>query len=559
MDPGPSKRLRYEANNSVNSEDVNSGYNSEDTIAEIQSFASSETDVESETETSSSEEEELLVEPTWCPRTSGLREFNFTKQNEMLFPIPSDNRPIDYFFMLFDNIMLENIVKHTNEYAAELLCSAGVSENSRITRWRDLTVPEFKTFLGLLLHTGTVRLNRLQDYWKQHYLFNLPCFRDHMSRDRFLLILRCLHFSKNAQQPGQPQTPDRLHKVRRLIDDFNNKMTAVYYPQRELSLDEEMVLWRGRLLFRQYIKGKRHKYGIKLYTLTEPHGLILKFIVYCGAVDDLGGKGHAANVVLKLMQGKLGNGHSLYMDNFYNSVPLAKKLLSNRTYCTGTLRASRKFVPKEVKETRLKKSETIERYAEGIMVAKWKDKRVVTYISTEWENDIVDFVNKRQVTVKKPLPIVKYNAFMKGVDRADQMLSYYPCERKTVRWYKKIFIHILQMYLMNALQLYNKHLTDRSKMSMYEFRLSILEALLPMPEHPRRNPYTPLPRSVQHVIAYTDGHSASRPTDKKRKKCRVCYAKGSDKKSIFVCSTCPDKPGLCAVPCFGIFHQNIGI
>lgn len=32
--------------------------------------------------------------------------------------------------------------------------------------------------------------------------------------------------------------------------------------------------------------------------LTEPHGLVLKFAVYVGVLDDLGGKGHATNVVL---------------------------------------------------------------------------------------------------------------------------------------------------------------------------------------------------------------------------------------------------------------------
>lgn len=54
------------------------------------------------------------------------------------------------------------------------------------------------------------------------------------------------------------------------MDHFNNKMNTIYCPGKELSLDESMVLWRGRLLFRQYIKNKRHKYGIKLYVLAEP-------------------------------------------------------------------------------------------------------------------------------------------------------------------------------------------------------------------------------------------------------------------------------------------------
>ncbi|XP_046687886.1 piggyBac transposable element-derived protein 4-like [Homalodisca vitripennis] len=140
-----------------------------------------------------------------------------------------------------------------------------------------------------------------------------------------------------------------------LVDHFNKKMDDVYYPGKELSLDEAMVLWRGRLIFRQYIKGKRHKYGIKLYTLCEPGGLILRFLVYSGSLSDLGGKGHATKVVLHLMRGKLNHGHSLYMDNFYNSFPLAYQLLRKKTYCTGTLRADRKYLPDEVKSAKVKK------------------------------------------------------------------------------------------------------------------------------------------------------------------------------------------------------------
>ncbi|CAG4963476.1 unnamed protein product [Parnassius apollo] len=53
---------------------------------------------------------------------------------------------------------------------------------------------------------------------------------------------------------------------------------------------------------------------------------------------EVAGKGHAEKVVMQLMEKHLQNGHSLYMDNYYNSFHLAKRLLENRTYCTGTLR-----------------------------------------------------------------------------------------------------------------------------------------------------------------------------------------------------------------------------
>lgn len=267
-----------------------------------------------------------------------------------------------------------------NKYAEKEFLRIGGAPRSRISTWKPTDKDEILTFLGLIIHTGTIKINRLNDYWKKHHLFDMTCFSNYMGRDRFLLLLRCFHFTPNIGDHDQEQHLDRLYKVRPLIDYFNNKMNSIYYPKKELSLDESMVLWRGRLVFRQFIHNKRHKYGIQLYMLTEAGGLTLKFAVYTGVLDDMGGKGHAANVVLHLMAEKLNNGHSLYMDNFYNSFDLATKLIQQNTYCTGTLRSERKNTPIDVKQAKLKKGETLARYSQGVVIGKWKDKREVTYI-----------------------------------------------------------------------------------------------------------------------------------------------------------------------------------
>jgi hypothetical protein len=61
-------------------------------------------------------------------------------------------------------------------------------------------------------------------------------------------------------------------------------MEKIYEPSKNLSIDESMVLWRGRLIFRQYIKNKKHEYGVKIYMLAEPWGLIHRVLVYSGQV-----------------------------------------------------------------------------------------------------------------------------------------------------------------------------------------------------------------------------------------------------------------------------------
>ncbi|CAG5051313.1 unnamed protein product [Parnassius apollo] len=109
-------------------------------------------------------------------------------------------------------------------------------------------------------------------------------------------------------------------------------MNDLICAQKELSLDESMILYRGRLLFRQYIKNKKHKYGMKLYMLTEPDGLVLRLHLYGGSADITCGKGHTVKVVLHLLKDFVEKGHSVYMDNFYNGYNLAAKLLTHKTY-----------------------------------------------------------------------------------------------------------------------------------------------------------------------------------------------------------------------------------
>jgi hypothetical protein len=57
--------------------------------------------------------------------------------------------------------------------------------------------------------------------------------------------------------------------------------------------------------------------------------------------------------------------------------------------------------------------------------------------------------------IKKFHTIVQYNKFMKGIDRADQYLSY-SILRKSVKWSKKVVLYLLNCALFNAFCVYRK-------------------------------------------------------------------------------------------------------
>lgn len=68
------------------------------------------------------------------------------------------------------------------------------------------------------------------------------------------------------------ESDGRLYQIRPLLDMINARFMAVMTPGRDVVTDKSMVPWCGRLGMWQYIKNKRHKYGVKLYKLCTVTG-----------------------------------------------------------------------------------------------------------------------------------------------------------------------------------------------------------------------------------------------------------------------------------------------
>ncbi|XP_065662596.1 piggyBac transposable element-derived protein 4-like [Hydra vulgaris] len=138
------------------------------------------------------------------------------------------------------------------------------------------------------------------------------------------------------------------------------------------------------------------------------------------------------------MEKFLRKGYHLYTDNFHNSFELIKHMINQKTYICDTLRTDRKSNLKECTKAKLKQGDVISRSREGVVVAKWKDKRDVLMISNLHSLHMIEVTNRRGEKKMKPNIIKDYNQCMSGVDRAEQMVSYYDCLRKTCRVCSKI-------------------------------------------------------------------------------------------------------------------------
>ena len=152
--------------------------------------------------------------------------------------------------------------------------------------WYPTSIPEIKAFFGLAIAMGVVRQPRMWDYWRQkQWLFHLLAFSEVMPRDRFLQIYRYLHVLDDSQAiPRGNANHDPLIKVRTLLDLLQTRFRNLYNPGRELSIDESVIPFKGRIYFHQYIPSKRARFGIKAFVMAEAKsGYVCKIQIYTGA------------------------------------------------------------------------------------------------------------------------------------------------------------------------------------------------------------------------------------------------------------------------------------
>ena len=107
-----------------------------------------------------------------------------------------------------------------------------------------------------MLQMGPCSFPSLDAYWSTSVLYEVTLWSSLMNGNRFQLLLRFFHFVDNSVE-----SDDRLYKIQPIMDHLNNVMKKNYVPDKSLSIDESMILWRGRLIFRQSIKNKKHKYA----------------------------------------------------------------------------------------------------------------------------------------------------------------------------------------------------------------------------------------------------------------------------------------------------------
>lgn len=172
---------------------------------------------------------------------------------------------------------------------------------------------------------GIHKLPTTKLYWSVDKVWRVPAVADVMGRTRYEKIRQYFHLSDSERIPARNSANyDPLYKVRPLLDHVRNVCQTAYKPHRQLSVDEAMVGFRGRLSFKQYLSNKPTPWGIKIWCCVEAKLVyILNFQVYTGKkITTDHGLGY--NVVMNMLEPYLDRCHEVFFDNFFSSPKLAR-------------------------------------------------------------------------------------------------------------------------------------------------------------------------------------------------------------------------------------------
>ncbi|XP_063924603.1 piggyBac transposable element-derived protein 4-like [Zophobas morio] len=472
--------------------------------------------------------------------------------------------PLKIFQQFITEDFIQHLVFQTNLYAEQEKIATGKNYIST-------TMIEIKTFLGINLLMGIKRSPSYKDYWSSAPDLNDPFISRLIALKRFSWLLSHLHVNDNSVMPGRSSPNfDKLYKLRPMIDLLSTNFEKHFFPNQHIAADESMIKFKGRSSLKQFMPKKPIKRGYKMWMLADKTGYCLKFDLYTGKTDSQE-KSLSSRVIKQLTSHLQGKNHLLYFDNFFNSVPLLEELKKQRIHAVGTVNISRRYLPKLKEDKKINRGE-FEWYTSNTSLAaiKWKDKRSVHILSNFHDPENISEVGRQEkngniTQVPCPEAVIDYNRNMNFVDKFDQ-LSSYKIDRRSKKWWHRIFFYLLDAAVINAYCIYKS--LDVPELSSKDFRRALVNGLLAeqivaSSANKRRSNDTPMARiEVKKCKPFIppevrQNSSAHQPERSTRRRCALCSTSAKQVRTDWICSVC--KVPLCLSKqksCFQSYHKS---
>lgn len=435
------------------------------------------------------------------------------------------------FFIIFYEIV--NIALMYSNLAARRLAIEHGIEIKQISK------DEMVAFVALHALAGAFKAHHrpLKELW--NVTDGVPLFRATMSLKRFEQIKIAFRFD----DPLRRDRSDKIAPVRQIIDVYNRIINEIYTPNANLTIDEMLIEFHGRISFKQYIPTKPGKFGIKAFWMTESETAIpLRCLLYCGRqtftpdqLEEHGG--FVKTLIMNLAKPYLNCGRNITGDNYFSDISTSRTLLEKRTTYVGTIKSNKRCIPSIAKNcVNRTKGSSKHFYSRNDTLCSFLDKgkKPVLLISSMHGY-------QRNEDDRKPEIVLFYNSTKSGVDTLDKIVRNFSSKRKYRRWPPHIFFTLMDCAIYVSYKMMEAQ-SDYSK-SHYQFKKDLAyELCLPLVK--KRSQLPALRQSVKRAmeligleLAPISNSSENATQGPRQGRCKDC-PRQNDRKSKTKCQQC---------------------
>lgn len=433
--------------------------------------------------------------------------------------------PLEAFSLFISDEMINMIVEYTNIE----ICKNRQKYSVITSTIANTDAIELKALLGLLIFSAFHKDNHLSTKAMFDSNQSGSIYKATFSKERFEFLIDSLRFDDKTTRQER-RKDDKFAPIRELWDKFISHCKEYYEVGTYVTIDEQLLAFRGRCPFKMYMPKKPAKYGLKIMMVCDVE---TKYMVNAAPYTGKGSTPRNVSVaeyfVKTLTEPLHGSNRNVTMDNWFTSVPLANNLLLPPYKLTilGTIRRNKKELPSQItKNTRKRPIGDVKFCFSGhkvLLSYKAKPNKVVCLLSTMHQDATIS-------PSGKPTMIEHYNQTKGGVDAFDQMCSIFSASRRTKRWPMCVFYGIINMSCINALVIHNTNLVDKKNrpISRKDFMHELYKALIfPWLEVRLQRPtlQRSLKSMISEVLGKNDEPEVVQNNPNRRGVCSICPSK----------------------------------
>lgn len=442
---------------------------------------------------------------------------------------------VDCFKLFCDDIIIKTIVTCTNIYIEKISTNFKRQIDCRQTDFQEISA-----LIGILILAGVNKSGKqnILDLWDKTG-FGIESFHATMSIQRFRFLLRCLRFDDIRDRESRREI-DKLAPIREVFEMLVHNCQKSYSVGAFVTIDEELVKFRGKCPFKQYLPSKPGKYGIKIFAVVDSKTMYsFNMEIYPGKQPE--GPYNLLNnphpLVMRLMEPILDSGRNLTIDNFFTSVPLAKDLLNRKITLVGTLRKNKREIPPEMLSNKRKEYDSLFGFTKELTIVSYvpKKRKTVLDLSSFHHDSTIDTDTDYK---KKPEIITFYNSTKGGVDTVDEMCGRYDTGSSCKRWPLAIFFYMLNITGINSQIIYianNPNIKIKRRIFLRNLAMELIK-----PAIAKRAASTFLPREIRIKAATISGQQLRIETTEREGSSGRCFfcPRAKDRKTKNSCGKC---------------------